>query len=789
MEAQKKHVHFIGIGGTGMSAIALVLLQSGYTVSGSDRQISPLAHALQNAGAVVYAGHQPENVRGAHLVVRSSAVMDDNPEVIAARAAGIPVLKRIDFLAQVTAGKKVVAVAGTHGKTTTTSMIAWMLTACGKDPSYIIGGVPANLGANAHAGKGEIFVIEADEYDRMFLGLQPDVAVITNVEHDHPDCYPTPQEFYQAFLRFASQTAPAGTLLACADDPGAARLLAEIQEKDIHAFSYGLTPGCTYQAQNLLFDTQRGGYRFDIFQKSTDQNLGEIALQVPGKHNVLNACAALAVAQTLHIATQDAARALANYLGTGRRFEVRGSARGITIIDDYAHHPTEIQTTLAAARQRFAGQPIWVVWQPHTFSRSRSLFERFCASFHEADHLLITEIYAAREPVPADFSALHFVQAIQKTGHPDVRLCASLSQATDTLLSQLHSGDVLLVLSAGDAEQISAAVLAGLHPPVPSHPQHTQIRRALAKFGERLQFDVSLARYNTMRTGGAADALLLVHSAIELAQAAALLWQSRIPFTVLGSGSNVLVNDGGFRGVVLINQAQQVIFHDDTAGQSVWAESGANLGLIARQAAQRGLSGLEWAAGIPGTLGGAVVGNAGAHGSEIAKDLIVAEILHRDIAMKMDVDTLDEQTKAGEAWTAQQMEFVYRSSALKRNPGTAIVLAAQLRLHVAELEQIQARMEDYLSRRRRLQPTGASLGSIFKNRPGDHAGRLIEACGLKGKRIGGVEISPLHANFFISDGSASAQDVCNLIRLAQHTVAEKFGVHLETEIEWIGDWT
>ena len=799
MVEKERRIHLIGIGGSGMSAIALVLLQSGYSVSGSDRQKSPLVQSLEEAGARVFIGHQAEHIRGAQLIVRSSAIHDDNPEVQAALQAGIPVLKRVDFLTRITEGKRVVAVAGSHGKTTTTAMIAWLLHAAGENPSYIIGGVSINLGNNAHAGEGDTFVIEADEYDRMFLGLHPHIAVVTNVEHDHPDCYPTAEDFYQAFATFMGGMPVDGVLLANGEDKGAARLLKDTGDTGRHAFSYGVLDVAQldhlYRARDLFFNEKSGGYDFDFYV--SNQMATPVHLQMAGEHNVRNATAALAAAHQLGISLTDATQALAVFHGVGRRFDVRGKVAGVVLIDDYAHHPTEIRATLAAARQAYPRQALWVVWQPHTFSRSRMLFDQFVASFYQADHVLVTEVYAAREPTTPDFSAKQFVDALQASGHGDARFSGGLRETGDILLQSLHAGDVLIVLSAGDADEIGRRLFTEL----PYHSSHRarqaankifqQARAALHSVcGERVEADVPLARYTSMRVGGPADALLVIRDSIELARAVIALWKADILFVLLGSGSNALVSDAGLRGVALINQAQAIVFGDvDQSGRaSVWAESGANFGLVARQAAQRGLGGLEWACGIPGTLGGAVVGNAGAHGGDVSGNLLMADILQREKVAAPASHAKGDPEALKETWQVEQMEYAYRTSKLKRRPGSAVVLAARLGLQERADQEIRARMEEYVAYRRRTQPVGASMGSIFKNPAGEYAGRLIEACNLKGTRHGEAEISTVHANFFLNLGQASANDIWMLIVTARKCVAEKFGVSLDLEIERIGEW-
>jgi UDP-N-acetylmuramate--alanine ligase len=457
-------VHFIGIGGSGLSAIARLLLERGDTVTGSDRTLSPFAIELQKAGARVFVGHHPRNVTGADYVVRSSAIPDDNPEVNAAQLAKIPVYKRADFLGQLMADKTGIAVAGTHGKTTTTAMIAWVLTELGRDPSFIVGSTIKDLGVNAHAGQGKAFVIEADEYDRMFLGLKPRIEVVTNIEHDHPDCYPTIEDMFAAFESFVDLLPADGTLIGCADDSGAASLINQARKSGKAVVGYSVQGEMTInsptwiQARSVR-PNSLGGFNFEVASNLTG-NLSSVAvsLQVPGIHNVRNALAALAVTELLGLSTQQAAEALAEFSGTGRRFEVRGEANGVTVIDDYAHHPTEIMATLAAARARYPGRRIWAVWQPHTYSRTQTLFTEFSRAFKDADEVIISEVYASREPLQ-EFTSAEIVSAMP---HASARYIGTLKEISHYLIKQLQPGDVLVVLSAGDANQICTDVLTAL---------------------------------------------------------------------------------------------------------------------------------------------------------------------------------------------------------------------------------------------------------------------------------------------------------------------------------------
>ena len=458
------HVHFIGIGGSGLSAIARLLKESGYEVTGSDQSLSPFAVELQSIGVQVYIGHHPRNIAGAEMVIRSSAIKDENPEVKAALLAGIPVYKRSDFLGRLMENKIGIGIAGTHGKTTTTAMIAWMLYALKRDPSFIAGGTLNNLKVNAHAGSGDAFVIEADEYDRMFLGLKPRIEVVTNLEHDHPDCFPTFEDMHSAFEGFVDLLPPDGTLIACAEDDGAATLIAHARRKKLNVVSYSLQGEMTINSPQwvqarTVKPNENGGFDFSVMTNMGSMtNAFKVSLQVPGEHNVRNALAALSVAAVMGLPMQKAADALGQFTGTGRRFEVRGEPKGVLLVDDYAHHPTEIRATLAGARARYPERRIWAVWQPHTYSRTQTLLYEFSRAFSDADEVLVTEIYASRE-AKQEFSSAEVVASMP---HISARYSGSIGDTKKYLLEHLRFNDVVIVLSAGDADQITAALLKEL---------------------------------------------------------------------------------------------------------------------------------------------------------------------------------------------------------------------------------------------------------------------------------------------------------------------------------------
>ncbi len=447
-----------------MSAIARVLLQLGYTVSGSDLRANAFTRDLAASGAVIVQGHAAANVAGADVVITTSAAPGDNPELVAARAAGIPVLRRRDLLGQLMADKTGIAIAGTHGKTTTTALLTHVLIEARRDPTYIVGGVMADTGTNAGVGQGDEFVIEADEYDRMFLGLRPQIAVVTNVEHDHPDCYPTLADMLDAFRAFVDRLPDDGLLVACADDP-LARDLADSRRaagRPVVTYAAGVHPA-DWQAINTQPDAAGGavgGSLFDV--RHGDRLMQRVRLAQPGHHNVQNALAVIAVADRLGIAFEVTAAALRSFRGTGRRAEVMGQAGGVTVINDYAHHPTAIRVTLRGLRDRPDLRGLWAVWQPHTYGRMRALADDFAQAFGAADHVLVTDVYSVRETVTPGLDAGGMSDLIGAVAHGaagDVRYTGSLDATVQALAGSVQPGDVVVLLSAGDAPQVGERLL------------------------------------------------------------------------------------------------------------------------------------------------------------------------------------------------------------------------------------------------------------------------------------------------------------------------------------------
>jgi UDP-N-acetylmuramate--alanine ligase len=461
-ERGRFHIHLVGIGGAGLSAIAALLLERGYRVSGSDQRPNDATAELAERGVVIYRGHQARHVAGADLVLISSAVPADNAEVLAARAAGVPVVKRAAFLGPLMEGQHGIGVAGTHGKTTTASMIAIILLRAGMDPSFVVGGripvgpaegLPSSTVA-ARSGLGP-FVIEADEYDGMFLGLRLETAVVTNVEWDHVDCYPTPAAFINAFRKFVGQLPPHGYLVLCADDPGALALR-DAAPAGVTVHTYGLAPDADWQARALI-PNERGGFDAEVW--FANAKVASLLLAAPGRHNIRNALAALAVAHWHGIAPHWATLMLCDFQGAGRRFEFVGEAGGITVIDDYAHHPTEVATTLAAARLRFPTRRVWAVFQPHTFSRTKALLAEYTHSFDDADRVLLLDIYAAREKIDL---GMHSQQLLAQLEHPHALYLGSIENAVRHLLAEVAPEDVVITMGAGDGNLVGQWLLAEL---------------------------------------------------------------------------------------------------------------------------------------------------------------------------------------------------------------------------------------------------------------------------------------------------------------------------------------
>ena len=450
MYGRTHRIHLIGIGGSGMSGIAEVLLTMGYQVSGSDLKGSEVTDRLVRLGGRVCIGHNAANVEGAQVVVYSTAVHEDNPEMISARAAGIPVIGRAEMLAELMRMKYGIAVGGSHGKTTTTSMVAAVLARGGLDPTIVVGGRLHALGTNARLGHGPFLVAEADESDGSFLRLSPAVAVITNIDREHLDHYADLDAIRQAFVYFANRVPFYGVTVVCADDPPVRDILPRVTKRTV---LYGTRPECDVRAAGI--ELKPHGSRFMVHAFGRER--GPIELQLPGRHNVLNALAAAAVGLEIEIGFGQIAEALAGFRGVGRRFETRGEAGGVRVVDDYGHHPTEILATLAAARG--LGGRVLVVFQPHRYTRTAALAAEFGAAFGDADAVWVLDIYAAGESPIAGVTGASIAESAHRQGAQHVRFAPDADAAVAEVAQQAQSGDVVLTLGAGDVWRLGDQVL------------------------------------------------------------------------------------------------------------------------------------------------------------------------------------------------------------------------------------------------------------------------------------------------------------------------------------------
>ena len=447
-------VHFVGIGGIGMSGIAEVLLNLGYRVTGSDLAESDTTQRLRGLGAEIFLGHRAENLREADVVVTSSAVPKDNPEVVAAQERLIPVIPRAEMLAELMRLKYAIAVAGTHGKTTTTSMIATVLAHAGLDPTAVIGGKLNAFGSNAKLGQGELLVAEADESDGSFLKLPPTIAVVTNIDPEHLDHYRDLEEIQAAFLEFVNKVPFYGLAVLCLDHENVQALIPRISKRFV---TYGLTTQANFRATDISFLGLITTFR--AFEN--DRELGQISIRMPGLHSVYNALATLAAARELDVSFEVVREALGSFSGVQRRFQVKGEWGGVMVVDDYGHHPTEIKATLSAAKRGWERRTV-VIFQPHRYTRTRDLFKEFLTAFNQADVLFLTGIYAASEaPIPG-VKAEDLYEGIKGHGHKDVTLVPDKNQIVERVLPRLRSGDMVITLGAGDVWRVGESLIQKL---------------------------------------------------------------------------------------------------------------------------------------------------------------------------------------------------------------------------------------------------------------------------------------------------------------------------------------
>jgi UDP-N-acetylmuramate--alanine ligase len=746
-----RRLHFIGIGGAGMSGLAVVCAGLGATVTGSDRSESSYMERLRAAGLEPHIGHDAANLPDGAEVVVSTAIAVENPELALARERGAPLIHRGELLAELCAEKRLIAIAGTHGKTTTTAMAVWALRGLGEDPAFFVGGEVPGLGpdgapANAGWGTSEWVVAEADESDGSFLRLDPEIAVITNVEMDHHSKWGSLEPLIEAFVGFAGKSRVA-ILPAPTREGGAVE---EVREQLTSPVEFSVdAPGPA-----------------------------ELDLAVPGAHNVLNARACLAALWAAGFDLESAAAALSNFRGVRRRLEVKGERGGVRIYDDYAHHPTEVRAALSALRELDPPRLV-VVFQPHLYSRTKVFATQFGAALALADEVAVLDIYPAREePIGplAGVSGLDVARAAADSGNgKPVAWLPTAAKAEAFLSHRLESlprGSFLVTVGAGDVFKLGETLVEGSSgDPERISPQF--VREGSPELPPGTERNYPLARLTTVRTGGPADFFARPESAEELVALLSWAKKSGLQVGLIGSGSNLLVADDGFRGLAMkLGGALTEIERD---GDHLRCGGGARLPSAAAKAAGWGLSGLEFGINIPGTAGGAVRMNANAYDGQLAEALEWVEVSTADGMERRDPSSFD---------------FVYRNSNLAQGE---VVSRTSFALTPGDPDAIKATLAAMRGRRREAQPSGIkTFGSTFKNpdderAEGRSAGQLLEAAGCRGLQHRGARFSEKHANFVENMGEATTADVLALMAEGRRRVKERFGVELEPEVQVLGD--
>ena len=768
LRGEPGHVHLLGVCGVGMAGLALLLQDRGFRVTGCDLLPNRLAGRLERAGISVRTGHDAAHITDdTAWVVRSAAVPPTAPELEQARERGLPVFARGEVLPALLEGRCSVAVSGTHGKTTTTAFIAQILRHAGRAPSWCVGGELGELGV-AETGRGDLLVVEADESDGTVALYRPDVAVVTNVDFDHMEHFAGVEQFEACFRALVHGTRR--RVVFCADDPRAAAICGARE----HTLSYGLSARAAVAAT----DIQGSAFRQSFTVARDGAVLGPVTLSAGGSHNVLNALAAIAVALELGLPFGEIRAGLGAARLPRRRFELVAEQDGIRVVSDYAHHPAEVSALFRTAGQ-LPHARLLAVFQPHRYTRTAALGHAFPAAFRGAARVILAPVYAASEtPCRGGTSWDLYARWRAEQPETDVVLADSPAQAWAALRRGLRRDDVLLVVGAGDVAQVAdwaAAALTGhtsasapdAGPPPDLTPGLCDELCAGLGRGAVAERDAVLAPRTTWGVGGAADLLVTPASAAGLARLLAGCARHGQPVQVLGAGSNVLVGDLGVRGVVVRltgGEFESIRREDD----GVVAAAGVSLQRLLGWLTSRGLSGLEFLEGIPGTLGGALRMNAGAHGGTLLEHVLWIRCLNRD-GTECTVASPD----LGEG---------YRDC---RALHSRIALEAALKVSPGDEERIRQRCAEIGRTRLRWQGVRCA-GSVFRNPPGEAAGRLVERAGLKGRVIGGASVWREHANVIVTAPGARASDVRALIETVRLCVADRFGVALQPEVAYLG---
>lgn len=750
-------IHMIGVCGVGMAGLAFHLRQAGFRVTGCDIVSNDLAVWLEKIGVHVENHHDRTHVQGCDLVVRSSAVSMNNPEIGAAVSAGIPVYQRGIVLAVLASRFKLIAISGTHGKTTAASMTVQVLQRCGLDPCFCIGGESMGIAGVAGHGNSGIMVVEADESDGTLVSYMPGIAVITNIEFDHAEYFRNLREMRNCFAKLIEHTTK--RIIYCHDD----RLAEELCRNLPNSLSYGMSPSADLRATELAEDCWSVSFAVILHGKK----MGVINLPVPGKHNVLNALAAIAVAVELSVDVAEIKGAIERFVPVMRRFERVADRDGVTVISDYAHHPSEIITVIRNARL-LKKKRVLAVFQPHRFSRTKALGNAFFSVFEGVDELILTPVYAASEQKVLGGTIWDLYVGFRQENKVSTICASSLDQTWNYLRRHLKPKDALLIIGAGNidliarraGDELSSEGVRNLNPvrSLECGLQNLKLESTI------IRKSVPLARSTTLHVGGKADIFLNVGKKSDLVRVIQWADENAVPVFVLGAGSNVLISDLGVHGVVLRLDGEE--FRDiRVEGENrVAAGTGVMLNGLLAWLASHGYSGLEFLTDIPGTLGGALRMNAGTCGESIGDRVEWVRCL--------DSSGYDQVIKG------KDLMFGYRKC---EGLHKRIAVEALLKVEQSSNAAVRAMMGE--NRKKRAWMRGLrSAGSIFRNPDGDFAGRLIDQAGMKGCNVGGARVYEKHANIFITEKGANASDVYALIALVRDKVASNSGISLEEEI-------
>ncbi len=743
-------IHLIGVAGSGMSGIAALVLALGHRVSGSDKVNTVEVSRLQKKGLDFHTPHAADQVRDADLVIYSSAIKPGNPAYDEARRLDIPMIRRADALAAIMSAKQGIVVSGMHGKTTTSAMAAHVLRSCGFKPSHYVGAEIPILGSNARwDSEGDLFVAEGDESDGTLINYHPQHAIVLNVEPEHLDFYKDLAAIDAVYTRLLSQTK--GLVLYCADDEGATRICASHPR----AIGYGSSESARYRIHDVT--TANFCSKFSVTRDG--EPLGDFDLNIPGAHNATNALAVIALATELGADRDAINAALGTFRGARRRFEIKYQSPRNLLVDDYGHHPTEIAATLATARTGGWKRTL-VMFQPHRYSRTVALRDQFGPAFRDSDSAVIADVYPASEkPIPG-ISGLTVVESLRAAGHPSVRFQPEMSRVPWEIGPQIQDGDLILSLGAGNIHEAGTQLTADL-------TRRDELQAVIGAGTVRLY--EPLSKHTTIKIGGPAQYWVEPETEDGFADLVQHCADHDIPLMVIGRGSNLLVRDGGIKGVVAHLSKGEFTSHS-VEGETITAGVGVKFKQLATLAKNAGIGGFEWMEGIPGSVGGGLRMNAGAMGIQTFDQVLHVRFCDED-------GNIVTRTPA-------EMDVAYRHvDTLSNNYALSAVFTGA----TAPREEIEAKLTASESHRRESQPIAACAGCIFKNPTEIPAGKLIDELGFKNFTVGHARVSEVHGNFIVNDGGAKAEEVLTLIEEITAAAKRDRNINLQTEVQIIGE--